>query len=263
MTNLHHELMKVDKLDVSYLTGGQGDPLVVIHGGGNSSRSWIENAKELSSYYHVYVPDLPGFGCTQSIEYGGFSLADFTAFIDKFTKSLGLQCFHLVGHSLGGAIALQYALSYPSKVNRLVLVSSLCLGKEIALWARFASCLFYPVGKVLLFTIGTFGWPIQRLVHSPHRFKYLTLKVMMNIGKSVMTLKGQTMVLFARLSELLIPTLLVWGKRDNIVPVDHAYAAAQLISDCQLHVFGDCGHSVYREKVPEFSQLLVNFLDRK
>jgi pimeloyl-ACP methyl ester carboxylesterase len=82
----------------------------------------------------------------------------------------------------------------------------------------------------------------------------------MGIGKSIMTLNGQTTVLLSRLSELQVPTLLVWGAKDSIVPVTHAYAASQLIPDCQLQVFKDCGHSVYKQRVQEFSQLLVRFL---
>ena len=76
----------------------------------------------------------------------------------------------------------------------------------------------------------------------------------------MMTLKGQTTVLLNRLSELMMPTLLVWGARDGVVPVSQAYAAAELIPDCQLHVFEDCGHSVYKQNVQDFSRLLTGFL---
>ena len=84
---------------------------------------------------------------------------------------------------------------------------------------------------------------------------------MIDMGKKMTTLKGQTTVLFNRLSELLVPTLLVWGVRDSIVTVSHTYAAAKIIPDCQLHVFENCGHSIYRQQVQAFSQLLVRFLD--
>ena len=77
-----------------------------------------------------------------------------------------------------------------------------------------------------------------------------------------MTLQGQTIVLLNRLSELIMPTLLVWGTRDGIVPARHAYTAAEVIPDCQLHVFEGAGHSVYKHRVQEFSQLLAGFLGR-
>jgi pimeloyl-ACP methyl ester carboxylesterase len=74
------------------------------------------------------------------------------------------------------------------------------------------------------------------------------------------TLKEQTTVLVNQLSELTMPTLLVWGANDSIVPVNHAYAAARLIPDCQLRVFNGCGHPVYKQKAKEFSHLLTGFL---
>ncbi len=81
-----------------------------------------------------------------------------------------------------------------------------------------------------------------------------------HLGCNLTTLKEQTTVLIHRLSEVMAPTLVVWGAKDPIVPVRQAYAAAQLIPDCQLHVFEDCGHSVYKQKVKEFSHLLTKFL---
>jgi len=78
--NLRRESMKLGKLDVSYLAGGQGDPLIVIHGGGDSGRAWLQNAVELSKQYSVYVPDLPGFGLSQSMS-DNFDLPKYVAFV--------------------------------------------------------------------------------------------------------------------------------------------------------------------------------------
>jgi len=256
--NLRRESTKLGKLDVSYLTGGQGDPLIVIHGGGDSGRAWLQNAMELSKQYSVYVPDLPGFGLSQSMN-DNFDLSEYVTFVEDFSHNLDLKRFHLVGHSLGGGIALHYALKYPYKINRLVLVSSLCLGNEIALWARLLTYLACPIWEAALSALKAVGW-LSRLFYAPFEFVNPLSPVKMGIGKTIMTLKGQTTVLLSWLSELLVPTLLVWGARDGIVPVGHAYAAAQLIPDCQLHVFKGCGHSVYRQKVQEFSQLLAKFL---
>ncbi len=130
--------MKVGKLDIHYLTGGHGDPLVVIHGGGGGARAWMENMAELSENYTTYVPDLPGYGFSQPIE-GDYYIPELVEFVDDFANNLGLKSFHLMGHSLGGGIALHYALRFPHKIKKLVLVSSMCLGKEIALWVRFLS----------------------------------------------------------------------------------------------------------------------------
>ena len=260
VSNLRSKRIKLGKLDISYLTGGQGEPLIVIHGGGDSGRAWLQNAIELSKYYSIYVPDLPGFGDSQPM-CGNFHLPELVAFVEDFSNSLSLKHFHLMGHSLGGGIALHYALKYPCKINRLVLVSSICLGKEIALWARFLSRPIFavPLGKAALSTLRAVRW-LGGLFYAPSKILNPLSPAKMDIGKTIMTLKGQTTVLLSRLSELLVPTLLVWGAKDNIIPVSHAYTAAQLIPDCQLHVFEGCGHSVYKQKVQEFSQRLAKFL---
>ena len=257
---LRLESIKVGHLDIHYLTGGEGEPLIVIHGGGDSGRAWRQNATELSKYYQVYIPDLPGFGRSKAIN-EDFDLSSYVTFVEDFSRSLGLGHFHLLGHSLGGGIALNYALKFPHRIKRLVLVSSLCLGKEIAFWARiFSFPMFYRIAKKTV--VGVFkaiGWLVRKLNCPLGKIAPPSL-LRMSIGKSIMTIKGQTNVLVNQLSELLMPTLLIWGARDSIVPVRHAFVAAMQIPDCQVRIFQDSGHSVYRHRVHEFSDMLVRFL---
>jgi len=104
---------------------------------------------------------------------------------------------------------------------------------------------------------------VKRLVnwvYAPLKFINPLPKARVDLGKSIGKLEEQTAVVMEQLSELMMPTLLVWGANDSIVPVSNAYAAARLIPNCQLHVFEGCGHSVYKQKVQEFSQLLTEFL---
>src|SRR4030042_5063471 len=131
MNNILSKNIMVDGLDVHYYTAGEGEPLLVIHGGGGDARSWQHNISELSRKYAVYAPDLPGYGLTQPLK-GKYYIPEIADFVEKFTKSLGLEKFSLMGHSLGGGVALDYALEFPARIEKLVLVSSLCLGKEIA-----------------------------------------------------------------------------------------------------------------------------------
>jgi pimeloyl-ACP methyl ester carboxylesterase len=85
-------------------------------------------------------------------------------------------------------------------------------------------------------------------------------RVQIDIGRTMVDLKGQKDILVHRLADLMMPTLLVWGARDPVVPAWHSQNAAALISDCRVHVFPSAGHSVYRQKVEEFSQVLLSFL---
>ena len=84
-------------------------------------------------------------------------------------------------------------------------------------------------------------------------------KTKMDMGRTMTNLKGQSNVLQDQLPQLTMPTLVVWGAKDVIVPARHAYEAATAIPNCQLHVFEDCGHSAYKQRVPEFSQVVIQY----
>jgi 4,5:9,10-diseco-3-hydroxy-5,9,17-trioxoandrosta-1(10),2-diene-4-oate hydrolase len=258
MNRLHSKKIKLNGRIVRYYTGGQGDPLVVIHGGGGDAHTWLKNADELIKNYTVYVPDLPGFGASQPLD-GRYYIPEFTEFVESFTRALNLEKFYIMGHSVGGGIALNYSLMYPHKVQKLVLISSLCLGKEVGLWLRILSVIGEGIGKGALWVLRSIKWLIKTLL-IPVRFVVPLNDYVITLGSSITTFKEQTIVLANRLSEIKIPTLVVWGARDPVVPVRHAYAAAEVIPDCQLKIFGNRGHNVHRDELQEFSHLLRGFL---
>jgi len=257
---LESKTIKVGENDIHYLTGGNGKPLVVVHGGGGGSTAWLRTAAELSDYYRVYVPDLPGFGKSKS-EKEKFDLSDFVAFIEDFSKSLGLDDFHLVGHSIGGCIALLYALEFPHRPSKLVLISSMCLGKEIALWIRFLSRSAFQksFGEAAIAFFTAIKW-LGRRLNAPFRFNSPLSRLKIDIGRSTTTLKGQATIVANQLSELVMPTLLIWGADDKIIPPRHAYAAAEVIPDCQVNVLDGGGHHVHTQKTAEFSEIMTSFL---
>jgi len=137
----------------------------------------------------------------------------------------------------------------------------MCLGKGIALWVRFLSSSVFcrSLGVAAVTVLKAVKW-LLGLLYAPFTFVSPLPRVKITLGASMTTLNEQATVLVSQLSELMMPTLLVWGANDSIVPVSQAYAAARLIPHCQLHVFEDCGHSVYKQKVKEFCRLLTRFL---
>jgi pimeloyl-ACP methyl ester carboxylesterase len=259
MNEIQCRSIKVNGLDVLYYTAGYGEPLIVIHGGGGDARTWWKNIAELASYYTVYAPDLPGFGGSEPLS-GDYYIPELADFVDSFAASLGLEKFHLVGHSLGGGIALDYTLKKPSKVKKLVLVSSLCLGREIAFWVRLFSipAIIGSIGVLAIWIIKGLRWLIGQL--NPASLIMPLSPAAMAVGTSITTFKQQSLVLENRLTEVSVPTLLVWGARDPIVPVRHAYAAARAIPDCQMKVFKNRGHNVHRDELKQFSSILKRFL---
>jgi len=258
LKNIYSKMIKVKGHDVHYYTAGQGEPLVIIHGGMGGAETWLDNVNMLADNYSMYVPDLPGFGQSQLLDRDHNILA-FSEFLGDFTNYLELNSFNLMGHSIGGGVALTYALSFPDKVKKLVLISSLCLGREIAFWVRLMSVPAQVLGSAVIMVLKTIKWVIDTLM-SPVKFETPLSRANVNLGCNITTFKQQKLVLTKQLSGLTVPTLVVWGTRDEIVPVKQAYAAAQVIPDCQLKVFEDCGHSVYRDKISEFPQLLTGFL---
>jgi pimeloyl-ACP methyl ester carboxylesterase len=260
---IHSKRIKVGNLDINYISGGDGSPLVLIHGGLGDASRWLQNLSELLKIYTIYAPDLPGFGNSQSIS-EDFQVSEFVSFINDFTDTLELKRFHLMGHSLGGGIALHFALKYPQKIDRLVIVSSMFLGKDIALWARFSSSPFFLklFGETGIAIFKAIKW-LFKILFAPYEFAAPFSRLQMSIGKNLVTLQGQTVVLLTRLSEIIMPTLIVWGTRDEVVPAKHAYATAKLIPDCQVYVFKGGSHNVYQQRVGEFSKLITRFLDRE
>lgn len=260
VSRIESRLTRVGDLDVHYYMGGRGDPLVVIHGGGNSARTWLKNMEVFAQSYTVYVPDLPGFGRSEPLS-GEYFIPELVDFIHEFSQKVGLRQFHLVGHSLGGGIALSYALKFPYRVTKLVLVNSLCLGREIATWVRVLSALKISrtLGVATLAIVKAAKW-VAGLMLPRLDFPIPMSRASIYLGSCVTTIKEQAMVLLHRLSEVVVPTLVVWGAKDPILPVKQAYVAARLIPGCQVKVFNHCGHSVYRDDVPGFSRTVRGFL---
>jgi pimeloyl-ACP methyl ester carboxylesterase len=256
--NICSKVVRIKGHDVHYYTAGQGEPLVVIHGGLGDASTWLENVSMLADNYTVYVPDLPGFGASQLLECE-HDISAFTGFVEDFTDILGLDRFNLMGHSIGGGVALNYALKFPGRVKKLVLVSSLCLGREIAPWVKMMSVPARAIGSAMKSLTKATRWMIDTLM-LPVKLVRPFSRAMVNLGSNITTLKEQTLVLTNLLAGLTVPTLVVWGARDEVVPVKHAYSAAEVIPDCQLRVFANRGHNVHRDEMDKFSNLLTGFL---
>lgn len=259
MQRIDSKRINIKGLDIHYLTCGHGEPLIIVHGGGDGARSWRRNIVALSRKYTVYVPDLPGFGTSQALT-GSYYIPEIVDFIDDFSRSLEIPSFYLMGHSFGGGVALHFALKYPDRIRKLVLVSSLCLGKEIAWWVRLLSTpvLCRSLGKAVISLFKSIKYVAKYF--GPWEIVQPVSKTTIQIGSCIASLTEQTVNLLSQLPQIMVPTLVMWGAKDPIVPFNHAYSAAELIPDCQVRVFENCGHSVYRDRLREFSTVLAGFL---
>ncbi|HEX8149695.1 MAG TPA: alpha/beta fold hydrolase [Pyrinomonadaceae bacterium] len=250
---------------IKYVDAGGGPVVVLLHGLGGNSTNWAFNTPALAQKFRVVVPDQVGFGGSDK-PLINYRIGTYVDFLDKFLSELKVERATLVGNSMGGWVAALYALRYPAKVERLVLVDSAGFAppKEFDINAlaglnpstreemkRLAGLVFYnPMFRsdaavdVLLaqrMSAGD-GYTIQRLVESIHR--------------------GDDM-LDGKLSAVRQPVLLVWGREDGLTPLAReGEKFRRELPSAQLIVFEQCGHVPQVEKAAEFNAAVLKFLSQ-
>jgi 2-hydroxy-6-oxonona-2,4-dienedioate hydrolase len=270
--------VEVDGLPISYLTAGEGPPLVLLHGAGDNAFDWRWVMPDLAATHRVYAPDLPG-SPDSARPTADYSPAFFERFIAAFVDTLEIGPATFVGNSFGGLIALRLALSEPTRVTALVLIDSAGLGRAInpaftsvnvpGLSEAAISFWRTPVGAyqrawgrtALLFAHPPRTVPREwlaeqcRLALSPGYLEAHTA-----VLRALVSPLGQREVLVNRLSSLKIPTLVVWGARDRVFPESQARDAAARLHEGSLAIISDCGHIPHVECPGRFVGVLGKFL---
>jgi len=269
--------VKVGKINTRYWVLGQGSPLLLIHGLGASCEHWRYNVRALSQGCRVYAFDLPGFGRSdRTIE--DLSLQFAGEFVAAFLDALGVDRASLVGNSLGGALSLQFAVHYPHRLEKLVLVSSGGWGRELGLSFRLLRIPLW--GEFMAWAWGArpgMRRTLRSIVYDPQVItdEFVDQMVelarlpgakerLLSVARTGIDLRGQNMKLFepllCRVPEIEAPTLIIWGAQDPIIPVTHAHVAHQMMKNSQLHILDRCGHVPQIEKPEEFNKLVLDFL---
>jgi len=261
------------------VAGEAGPPVVLIHGLGASAEIWSGNLAALSSRFRVYAPDLPGFGRTEKPGWMDYSPAAYSRFIREFMTARGIGRAALVGHSLGGGVALRVILDEPGRVERLALVSSAGLGRDVSLPLRVASL---PWFDRIFFkpSLAVFIHFLHRLVYDPAAitsefarmyyemfFQPGSVRAFTGILRAIATLRGARPGVLEDirrgLAAITVPTLIVWGRQDRILPVSQGVDAAGRIPGARLHIFERCGHMPNIEYPDEFNRVLLDFLAQR
>ena len=268
----HHDVT-VEGLRTHYVAAGQGPPILLLHGLGASAIVWRENIDALSMHYAVYALDLPGHGDSDKPA-ASYTVQIGVRVLIGFLDALGLAQAALVGSSMGGALAVATALEHPQRVSRLVLVDAAGLGREVAPYLRVGSLPL--VGEV--FNRPWFGMTNKMLRGVFHNKRLATVELeeelertrsspgarqaelrILRHGVNLLGVRPHT-VFQGRLPALKMPVLLVWGARDTVLPVAHAYAAFRMLSTARLVVYPDCGHWPQMERAAEFNRMVGEFL---
>ncbi len=262
---------------VSYAEAGTGPVLMLIHGMGGSSENWRAVIEPLARDHTVIVPNLPGHG--QSGPSGGdYSVGGLAAGLRDLLLILGHRRATLVGHSLGGGVAMQFAYQFPEILERLVLVSSGGIGPEVSPLLRAASLPgagpFIAATAPLMRALATRlqraergGRPLSTdLIEVAHGYAQLSDRqrraAFLSTVRSVIGIGGQKVSAVDRLylAEA-VPVLIIWGARDRLVPAHHAEHAHREIPGSRLEVFEGAGHLPQLEEPSRFVEVLSRFLE--
>ena len=277
-TTVKERRINIGGLTTRYFTAGSDDlPLVLLHGDGESALDWSWVLPELATSYRVFAPDLPGAGdsAKPSIEY---SPQFYAQFIADFLKNLGIERAVLVGNSLGGLVALRLALSHPQLVPALVLVDSSGLGKSVSPALSHLTVPLY--GDVAINWCKTslgakqrawaraallFARPLQVpkvWLAEQERMALLPgfLEAALSSLRTQLDIFGQRDVLLDSLGQLQMPTLVLWGTNDLVLPKDQAIAAVSRLQQGHLALIPECGHIPHVERPELFTQELSKFL---
>jgi pimeloyl-ACP methyl ester carboxylesterase len=264
--------------DVAYRKLGDGPAILLVHGMAGSASTWRHVAPALAQHATVIAPDLPGHGRSENGG-GDYSLGSFASTLRDLLVALGHERVTIVGQSLGGGVAMQFAYQYPERCDRLVLVGSGGLGQDVHLLLRalsfpgaeyvLALAAAEPVrnaGTWLGNVFGRVGLRPQPLVEEMWR-AYATLgdaqtrQAFVRTLRSVVDVTGQCVSATDRLYlTSVMPTLLVWGDADHIIPVSHAYAAHEAMPGSRLEVFEGVGHFPHCEAPDRFTRVLLDFV---
>ncbi|HKI66950.1 MAG TPA: alpha/beta fold hydrolase [Solirubrobacterales bacterium] len=277
MSELQPKTANVHGRSVSYLEAGDGPVLLLVHGIAGTCENWREVIEPLAHRHTVIAPDLPGHGASEAGA-GDYSIGALASGLRDLLLALGHERATVVGHSLGGGVAMQLAYQYPEMVERLVLVSSGGLGPEVSPVLRAAALpgadLFISVtagagrraGSVLGRGLSAVGLRPSADVAEVAR-GYASLDdaarraAFLDTLRAVVGTRGQRVDASDRLylAEA-VPVLIVWGARDSIIPVRHGEDAHQAIPGSRLEVFDDIGHLPQLEAPGRFIAVLERFL---
>ena len=271
--------IKLHGRTVTYRREGSGPVIVLIHGLAGSLHTWDAVTTALASNYTVIAPDLAGHGGSDGPA-GDYSLGAYASGLRDMLNALGHDRATIVGHSLGGGVAMQFAYQFPQYCERIVLVSSGGLGDEVSLALRAAAL---PAAELVLPLIAhrhliTAGARIGRWVRalgvSPSENLLESLRTYATLSdprarrsfvqtvRAVIDYRGQRVSATDLLPTIANkPSLIMWGTEDRIIPVAHALNAQRLLPGGQLALFDGAGHFPHLADPARFVQTLTTFIE--
>ncbi len=265
---------------VNFMIAGHGPPVVLIHGVAGRAAQWERIIELVAESHTVVAPDLLGHGESAKPR-GDYSLGAHASGIRDLLVGLDIEGASIVGHSLGGGIAMQFSYQFPERCQRLVLVSSGGLGDDVHPLLRAATLpgselalplLAHPrvvtAAAVLPRALGRIGIRTgPDLTEMARGYQSLSSpqarSAFIHTLRSVIDPTGQRIDASDRLYlASKIPSMIIWGARDRIIPVEHAQPAHEGMPGSRLEIFEHAGHFPQLDEPVRFARTLVDFLDQ-
>ncbi len=258
---------------INYVHAGSGPPVILIHGLGGSTIVWQRNVEFLAERYSVYAIDMPGHGYSENPSLG-YGLDAAVKYLTAFMDALKIPKTAVVGNSAGGLAAINLVLKHPERVSKLAIVDAAGIGKDLVGFLRLIS--IPGAGEFFAKpSVGNARALLRAIFYDPSNIppgmaeemakvrrlpgRKLALLKYLRLGANVFGQKPNV-IQYQELHKISVPTLVLWGKNDLLIPVAHAEKAAKAILRSRLQIFDDCGHWPQMEKSEEFNTLLRDFL---
>jgi pyruvate dehydrogenase E2 component (dihydrolipoamide acetyltransferase) len=265
MDTPEYQFTEVGGLRVRYADRGFGDSVVLLlHGFGGDLGNWMFNLDSLAEKHRVLALDLPGHGESVKTNVDP-SLSGMATFVSKFLDVLSVSTVNVVGHSMGGAIAMQLASDSPETVRSLGLICSAGLGPDInSDYLRgFVEAQTHQELKLVLQQLFADESLVNlQLVNDILNYKRIDgVEATLNALSETLISAGEQTFLTDNIVASGIPVLVIWGKQDRIIPVSHAQNYSAAGGSCvEVEIFDSAGHMVQMEKAHDVNRSLLNFL---
>jgi pimeloyl-ACP methyl ester carboxylesterase len=264
----------------AYVRAGSGPALLLLHGIGNNCQTWAGVIERLAESHTIVAPDLLGHGDSDKPR-GDYSIAAYANGMRDLLSVLDIEKATVVGHSLGGGIALQFAYQFPERCERIALVGSGGLGPELSAGLRAATL---PGAELVLTALTGVSGPLRMGFAAVHRVGQVAgwrrVRDLAEAGDALLALKnvearraflrtlrgvadthGQAVTALDRLYLAnSIPMLVIWGSRDPIVPALHAETVRTLVPTARVEVFQGAGHWPHLDDPDRFCDVLLDFV---
>ena len=243
---LDRTLHRFGRYRIHALHGGSGEPLVLLHGLSGSSRWWRHNVPALAQHFRTHTPDLIGFGRSRAWA-AQPTIEEMSEILEQWLDANQIPTAHVIGHSMGGQIALHLAARAPARVRKLVLVSAAGLPRELNLnqLTRFLAEVIPPRAWGTPSFLPTIA--LDALRAGPRVF----------LSAARQLLRDDVRPLLPR---VMAPTLLIWGRLDALTPLEHGQEMNELIPNARLIVFENAAHMPMVDQPQRFNEEVLQFL---